>query len=83
MSTGKSLLQMINKWRDKTDENAKSSVAHIKALNRQIYLMNKKISKDYKYLSHIHIDYLTDFNIMNIYCVWVSHLKQVFHIKNI
>jgi len=74
---------MINKWRDKTDENAKSSVAHIRVLDKQVYLINKKILKDHKFLSHTHIDYLTDFNTMNIYYVWVSHLKWVFHIRNV
>ncbi len=74
---------MINEWKDKTNKNAKSQITHIKALDRLIYLMNKKISKDHKFLSCVHINYLTDFDIINIYCVWVSYLKQVFHIKNI
>ena len=46
-------------------------------------LMNKKISKDCKFLSCAHIDYFIDFDAMNIYHVWVSHLKQVFHVRNI
>ena len=45
--------------------------------------MNKKISKDYKSLSHTHIDYLTDFDTMNIYHVWMSHLKQVFRARDV
>jgi len=74
---------MINKWRDKTDENAKSQCAHIRALDRHVYLMNKKMSKDHKSLPHTHIDYFTDFDTTNIYHIWVSHLKQVFHIRNV
>ena len=34
-------------------------------------------------MSCVHIDYLTDFDAMNIYCVWISYLKQIFCIKNI
>ena len=83
MLTGKSSLQMINEWRSKTDENAKSQCAHIKALDRHVYLMNKKILKDCKFLSCTHIDYLTDFDAMNIYHIWISHLKQVFCVRNI
>ena len=83
MSTDKSSLQMINEWRDKTDENAKSQYAHIKVLNRHVYLMNKKISKNHKFLSQIHIDYLTDFDATNIYHVWIFHLKWVFCVRNI
>jgi hypothetical protein len=74
---------MINKWRGKTDENAKPPVAHIRALDRQVYLMNKKIFKDHKFLLCVHIDYLTDFDTTNIYHVWISHLKQIFHVRNI
>ena len=81
--TDKSFLQIINKWRNKTDENTKSQCAHIRALDRYIYLMNKKILKDHKSLSCAHIDYLTNFNIINIYHIWVSYLKQVFHIRNV
>ena len=82
-STDKLLLQMINKWRDKTDENAKLQCAHIRILNRWVYLMNKKMSKDCKFLSHAHIDYLIDFDATNIYHVWISHLKWIFHVRNI
>ena len=45
--------------------------------------MNKKIFKDHKFLLHTHIDYLTNFDTMNIYYVWISHLKQVFHIRKV
>ena len=83
MSTDKSLLQMINEWRGKTGENAKSQCAHIRALDRHVYLMNKKVSKDCKSLSCVHIDYLTEFDVMNIYHVWIPHLKQVFCARNV
>ena len=82
-STSKSPLQMINEWRDKTGENAKSQCAHIRTLDRHVYLMNKKISKNCKSLFCAHIDYLTNFDAINIYYIWISYLKQVFHIKNI
>ena len=83
ISTDKSSLQMINKWKNKTNENAKLQYAYIKILDRQVYLINKNILKDYKFLSYTYINYLTDFDIMNIYCIWMSHLKWVFCIKNI
>ena len=45
--------------------------------------MNKKISKNCKSLFYAHIDYFTDFDATNIYHVWISHLKQIFHIRNV
>ena len=41
------------------------------------------MSKDYKFLSCAHINYFTDFDATNIYCVWISYLKWVFHIRNV
>ena len=41
------------------------------------------MSKNHKFLSCTHIDYLTDFDATNIYHVWISYLKQVFCIRNI
>ena len=66
---------MINKWRGKLNKKAKPQITHIKALDKRVYLMNKKVSKGYKFLSHAHIDYLTGFDATNIYHVWVPHLK--------
>ena len=60
---------MINEWRDKINEKAKPQITYIRALNKRVYLMNKKVPKGYKSLSRAHIGYLTGFDAMNIYRV--------------
>ena len=82
-STGTSPLQMINEWRGKSDEEAKPQITHIKALDRQVYLMHKKVPKGRKSLPRAHIGYLTGFDATNIYHVWVPHLKRIFRARNV
>src|SRR5438034_3126524 len=74
---------MINEWRGKTGEDAKLQCAHIRALGRRVYLMDKKVPKGRKSLPRAHIGYLTGFDATNIYRVWVPHLKRVFRARDV
>lgn len=64
-------------------EEVKLIIAYIRALASRAYIINKKVLKGRKFLLHTHIEYLTGFNITNIYRIWVPYLKRIFYTRNI
>ena len=67
--------------------NKKSQVIYLRVYNYRVYIMMKdtQLKKNWKWKlnSYVYINYLINYNFMNIFRVWISYKDEIIFIQDI